>query len=264
THDIDAPFLYRSWKGLLRSLLDKRGFIRSLRGKFGDREADPYYTFPRIFAENRRLLEKGTARSIFFLKGGGSRPADKPHYDLRSKDMRRLIRTIREQGGGIGLHASYEAGIKPSLIEKEKARIEQHTGLRVSYNRHHFLSSREPEDMDYLVAAGLTDDFTLGYADVAGFRLGTSYPVCWMNPLTRSLTPLRLHPLAVMDVTLEEKKYMGLTYEEASAYCFRLAEQTGRLGGELNLLWHNTSLQADSGSYLHKLYTWLLDQLIAN
>ncbi|MDR1938265.1 MAG: polysaccharide deacetylase family protein [Tannerellaceae bacterium] len=262
THDIDAPFLYRSWKGLLRSLLDKRGFIRSLRGKFGDREADPYYTFPRIFAENRRLQEKGTARSIFFFKAGGRTPADKPHYDLRSKDMRRLIQAIREQGGEIGLHASYEAGINPLLIAKEKACVEQHTGLTVSYNRHHFLSSREPEDMDYLVVAGLTDDFTLGYADVAGFRLGTSHPVRWINPLTRRLTPLRLHALTVMDVTLEEKKYMGLTPEEASACCLRLIKEVEKAGGELTLLWHNTSLREDTGSYLSKLYPWLLNQLI--
>jgi hypothetical protein len=264
THDIDAPFLYRSWKGLIRSLLDGRGVVRSLRGKFGDREDDPYYTFPRIFEENRRLLEMGTARSLFFFKAGGRTPADKPHYDLRSQDLRRLIQAIREQGGETGLHASYEAGLNPSRIAPEKAWLEQHTGQTVSCNRHHYLASREPEDMEHLIAAGLTDDFTLGYADLAGFRLGTSRPVRWINPLSRRLTPLRLHALTVMDVTLEEQKYMHLTAEEASAYCLRLLEAVERVGGELCLLWHNTSLRPDKGSYLGALYTQLLKRLITS
>ncbi|OAV66709.1 hypothetical protein Barb6_02535 [Bacteroidales bacterium Barb6] len=51
THDVDAPFLYRSWKGFVRSLLDKRGIAASLKGKFGALESDPYYTFPDIFRQ---------------------------------------------------------------------------------------------------------------------------------------------------------------------------------------------------------------------
>ncbi|MDR1556169.1 MAG: polysaccharide deacetylase family protein [Tannerellaceae bacterium] len=261
THDVDAPFLYRSWKGLIRSVLDGRGLARSLRGKFGRMEADPYYTFPRLFEADRRLTEQGLARSLFFLKAGGRTPADKPHYNLRSNDMQRLIRSIREQGGTIGLHTSYEAGSHPSQIAGEKARLEQSAGSTISYNRHHFLASREPEDMDYLEKAGLTDDFTLGYADVAGFRLGTSRPVCWINPISRRLTSLCLHPLTVMDCTLEEKKYMGLSFEEASASCLRLMEEVRKAGGELSLLWHNTSLREGSGSYLGRLYTFLITQL---
>ena len=36
--------------------------------------------------------------------------------------------------------------------------------------------------MVWLEKAGITDDFTIGYPDVAGFRLGTSRPVHWINP----------------------------------------------------------------------------------
>ena len=260
THDVDAPFLYRSWKGLLRSLRDGRGMSRSLGGKFGPAgtSGDPYYTFPRLFEEDRRLPE---ARSIFFIKAGGRMPADKPHYSLRNKDIRRLIGDIRAQGAEIGLHASYEAGVCPARIAAEKSRLERCLGSAVLYNRHHFLACREPEDMDCLERLAFRGDFSLGYADVAGFRLGTCRPVRWINPLSRRLTALCLHPLAVMDCTLEEKKYMGLSCEEAAAYCLRLAGEVRRMGGELSLLWHNTSLREDSGSYLGRLYTFLLTQL---
>nr|WP_305257671.1 hypothetical protein [Parabacteroides goldsteinii] len=115
--------------------------------------------------------------------------------------------------------------------------------------------------MTHLEAAGITDDFTMGYADVAGFRLGTSYPVRWINPVTRRLSSILLHPLTIMDCTLEEKKYMGLNYEEALAYSLNLIEQVKNTGGELTLLWHNTSAQENTDSYLRKLYSHLLNEL---
>jgi hypothetical protein len=263
THDLDAPFLYRSWKGLVRSLIDKRSLSHSLRGKFGEAEEDPYYTFPLIFEQDGRITgQDRRAQSIFFLRAGGRTKEDKPHYSLQSRDMRSLIDSILEQGCGIGLHASYEAGLKPSLIMKEKERLERSAGITVTCNRHHFLASREPEDMDCLEVAGISDDFTLGYADVAGFRMGTSHPFRRINPQTRCLTSLRLHPLAIMDSTLEEPKYMGLSHEEASTYCLRLISEAEKAGGELSLLWHNTSMRKDTpGSYLNALYISLITHL---
>ena len=110
------------------------------------------------------------------------------------------------------MHSSYQAGIVPTLIKKEKTWLEKNVERSIRFNRHNYLASREPEDMTHLEAAGITDDFTMGYADVAGFRLETSYPVRWINPVTRRLSSILLHPLTIMDCTLEEKKYMGLNY----------------------------------------------------
>ncbi|UVQ47240.1 hypothetical protein NXY11_03065 [Parabacteroides faecis] len=54
---------------------------------------------------------------------------------------------------------------------------------------------------------------------------------------------------------------MGLSYEEAQAYSLNLIEQVKNVGGELTLLWHNTSAMENSGSYLRKLYSHLLNEL---
>lgn len=265
THDVDAPFLYRSWKGLMRSMIDKRGIWKSLKGKFGSPERDPYYTFPWIFRQNSILQDwagKEHCQSILFFRGGGNARQDKPHYNLKNGNMKRLIKDTQSHNITIGLHTSYQAGIDPSRIRKEKALLESHVGETVRFNRHHFLTCREPEDVDKLEAAGFTDDFTMGYADVSGFRLGTSYPVRWINPVTRRLSPLRLHPLTIMDCTLKEEKYMNLEYEEALTYSLNLIEQVNNTGGELTLLWHNTSFSHYSGTYLKKLYTHLLNELM--
>ena len=264
THDVDAPFQYRSWKGLVRSFIDRRGIHKSISGKFGLAIKDPYYTFPWLFRQNSILEDivgKEHCRTILFFKSGGNTQQDKPVYNLRSADMQKLIKETLAHEAEIGLHASYQSGIHPSHISKEKKRLEDRIGKTLYANRHHYLSSREPEDMDRLEAAGITDDFTMGYADVAGFRLGTSYPVRWINPTTRRLSPLLLHPLTVMDCSLDSKKYMGLDYEEAESYCTHLIKQVNEVGGEIVLLWHNTSFREHTDSYHRKLYSKLLNEL---
>lgn len=264
THDVDAPTLYRTWKGFIRSIRDKRGIRKSIQGKYGIVENDPYYTFPWLFEQDNRLCQqigKERCQPILFTRSGGKCKQDKPHYRLQDKDIKKLLSSAHAHDITIGLHSSFQTGIYPDLIKKEKTNLEKHIGVEVCMNRHHFLSSREPEDMTYLEATGITDDFTMGYADCSGFRLGTCIPVRWINPVNRRLSSLTLHPLTIMDCSLEEKKYMGLTYEEAQSYCLRLIEQVHNAGGELTLLWHNSSVAKDNDSYLRPLYGHLLNIL---
>ena len=89
----------------------------------------------------------------------------------------------------------------------------------------------------------------MGYADVAGFRLGTCRPVKFINPNTQLLTELVLHPLTLRDLTLSEERYMGLTYDEAERVASELIRTTARYNGELTLLWHNDLLS-------HKTHPW--------
>jgi hypothetical protein len=263
THDIDEPFLYRSWKGLIRSLRDGRGMLCSLKGKFGQPENDPFYTFPWLLEQDRRLSGKfEDVSTIAFFKAGGKTSFDKPHYSPGDRDIRQLARKFRQAGANIGLHVSYEAGMSPHLIEQEKEKMHMMGCEAVIDSRYHFLTCREPEDMDYLEQTGIAWDYTMGYADVAGFRLGTSWDVQYINPVTRRLTDLILTPLTIMDCTLERDTSMGLSYDEAVAYSCRLIDNAWEVGGGITLLWHNTSVVEGNGSYLRKLYPALLGYII--
>jgi hypothetical protein len=131
-------------------------------------------------------------------------------------------------------------------------------------NRHHFLAQREPEHTTALAEAGITDDFSMGYADVAGFRLGTCRPVRWFDPVAMRLTHLTLHPMTVMECTLDRPEYMNLNYEQARSTCFSLLYQVAKHHGEAVLLWHNTQLaesSAKAGSYQRQLYLDVLKHL---
>ncbi|MCD8194361.1 MAG: polysaccharide deacetylase family protein [Tannerellaceae bacterium] len=263
THDVDMPFLYRSWKGMVRSVIKRRGILTTLKGKFGALKNDPYYTFPWLFSVNKQLEEKckKTVESIFFFKAGGNTPYDKPHYRPKDRAIAKLLKNCAVQQASIGLHASYEAGMNPLIIKEERKRLEEQLQENVYYNRNHYLMNREPEDMDILETAGITHDFTMGYADIAGFRLGTSRPVRWINPVTRRVSSLKLQPLVIMDCSLEEKRYMALNYKEAREYTSKLIHRIHQTGGEIVLLWHNTSVVENTDSYLRTLYIDILNEL---
>ena len=113
--------------------------------------------------------------------------------------------------------------------------------------------------MQQLVDMGVKHDFTMMFADHAGFRLQTTRAVRWVNPETWQLTELTLHPLTVMDCTLSHAHYMGLTEDEAYFECQRLFEKVHQNAGEVVLLWHNTSI--DKQGYHRSLYEKLIEML---
>jgi hypothetical protein len=177
------------------------------------------------------------------------------------QDFQTLIKLCKRKKITFGLHSSYEAGIFPNKIAEEKKYLERVTKYKTNYNRHHFLCSREPEDMQHLIEVGVTNDFTLGYADVAGFRLGTCRAVKWINPRTQQLTSLTLHPLTIMDGTLSDKRYMFMNSHDAYEYCIRLINMVESWNGELVLLWHNTSVEDTPNTYHRKLYLDIIEYL---
>lgn len=264
THDVDAPFFCRSLRNICRETLKGIGFRKALKLYQGPLEKDPYYTFPWMLEQDSLVKNRFGDRChiLFFLKAGGRHANDKPHYQVRSHDIQKLLHLFKKNKALLGLHSSYEAGIYPDLIPEEKMRLEHDWKLEnIHLNRHHYLASREPEDLTKLIKAGITDDFTMGYADVSGFRLGTCRPVKWINPMTRQLTSLTLHPLSVMDCTLSESQYMGLSPDEAYQYCAGLVREIRQHRGEIVWLWHNTSFAGTESDYHKKLYVRLLNEL---
>ena len=262
THDLDQLAHYRTIRGffggLLRGLRWPKEGNRAIKSFWGGLKYDPWYTFHWLFnLDNsaKRALSENRCENIIFIRGGGGlKKEDQPILLFHTPDFQVLKKLCRKKNIVFGLHASYEAGINPKRILDEKKNLDRISRKKTIYSRHHYLNAREPEDMEALIAAGITDDFTMGYADVAGFRLGTCRSVKWINPISQQLTSLTLHPLAVMDSSLSDKRYMFLNAHEAYEYCIRLINAVESWNGELVLLWHNTSVEDTPKSYHRKLY----------
>ena len=265
THDVDQLAHYRNLRGMSGAI--SRFFnspvqtFKAVQSYFFGLKYDPWYTFPFLLDENKKLKNQ-PAETIFFIKtGGGNLQPDKPRHDIFDKNFNQLVELGKENNVKFGLHPSYQTGIEPELITNEKNLLDKRLKQHTVYTRNHFLASREPEDMQALIDNGFTDDFTMAYADRAGFRLGTCRAVKWINPTTPQLTNLTLHPLTLMDSTLNDKRYMNLPVDEAFRYSKSMIDEVKKHNGDLVLLWHNTSVEKNNGLYHRDLYRWMINYL---
>lgn len=248
THDADKLSQYRSLRGFLGGI--KRlewGAALQAQKSLAD---DSLWTFPWLHEQacllRAALDSRGNSctrvHEIVFVKAGNAKDRryryveDFPIYDLHSADALALRDFCLTNGIEIGLHASFASGSQPQLLAEEKQRLEQAWGIEVKSNRYHYLRTCHPDDMDVLAAIGIKHDFTLGFADHAGFRTGTCHSYRWKD------SDLTIHPLTIMDCTLNNAQYMDLQHNEALAVCRQLVDTTHRFGGDLTLLWHNSSV----------------------
>ena len=239
THDVDAISQYLSIRGALGGI--RRGESKQVLAALSDIHNDPLYTFPWLIEQDARVPG---AETIYFIKHTRGRGYDYPQYRLHGRDYKRLKKLLRYSNAYLAIHGSYYGALPPN-------------NYSTMYRAHYLRESIG--QMERLIKAGYTDDFTMGFADEAGFRLQTTRAVRWINPKTMRLTNLTLHPLMVMDTTLSNKNYMNLTEDEAYFLCERLIARVKMHHGDLCLLWHNSNLTDDT--YHKSLYPKILNLL---
>jgi len=236
THDIDAIEQYRHLRGAIGGIM--RGESKQVWAALKEIHNDPLYTFPWLIEQDARLPQ---ADSIYFVKHTHGKGYDYPQYPLWGRDYKRVKKLLRHSNAYMGIHGSYYGYIPKIKYSK-------------MYRAHYLRASID--QLQRLADAGYTDDFTMGFADQAGFRLQTSRAIRWINPKTMRLTPLTLHPLIIMDNTLSQANYMNLTEDEAYFLCERLIALVRMHHGDLCLLWHNSNFRSDS--YHQSLYAKLI------
>ena len=237
THDIDSIEQYRHLRGALGGF--KRGEWKAVFASWRDIHNDPQYTFPWLLEQDAKVPH---ADPIYFVKRTHGFGFDYPQYCLWGRDYKRLKHILRHSNVYLGVHGSYYGSIPKIQYSK-------------MFRAHYLRSSID--HMQRLADAGYTDDFTMGFADRAGFRLQTSRAVRWINPKTMQLTHLTLHPLIVMDCTLSNANYMNLTEDEAYFLCERLIDKVRLHHGDLCLLWHNSNI--NDTVYHKSLYPQILE-----
>ena len=262
THDIDFLTNYRHLRGfaggIKRNLLSPKGLCRIAQSVFS-LENDPAFTFRWILEQDSKVTD---AQQVYFVKSAVSQAAaDYPGYNLNGKDFKKLSQLLKKNNCKLGLHTSYNSANHLKYIKMEKTKLEQSLEMTVTANRWHFLRTTQPSDYKELLSAGITDDFTMGYADIAGFRLGTSRAVQWINPENIEVTNLTQHPLTAMDCTFSNQEYMNLTESEAEEKMVSLLNQTKKHNGDVVLLWHNTVFSELDGGYHKSLYTNIIKEL---
>lgn len=243
TIDIDNAWAYRE-KGWVRSA---GSFLRDTAGRkwssvadrfavMTGRKTDPYDTYDYLF----KMLGGRGEQVLFFFHLGNYGRYDRP-VSWKNPAYRQLIRKVATLFH-VGIHPSYlsssEGGIRRIRIEKE--RLEQISGSHITSSRQHYLRLNLPETYRHLIHSGITEDYSMGYAEITGFRAGICTPFRFYDLKEEKETPLIVYPVPVMDVTL--KNYMGLSAEDAIRTIENLKQATQNAGGILVVSWHNESV----------------------
>jgi len=272
THDVDGIWTWDNYYRALRStakrvLTRHPEKLRPLLSAWNYRKYDPVYTFPWLKERDeavRAALGADRCTPVYFFMGCGAHPPYDNGYIASRERTKVLLQELSGGGREIGYHVSYAASLDKTLVSPELARVRELSGKPVRWSRNHYLAGREPEDFYTLIDNGITDDFTMGYADEAGFRLGTCRPVRWLDPVKRTAAPLTLHHLTVMECTLDAPDYMNIRDEDAAfAVVGELLQAVRAHGGEAALLWHSPSVDPHNGTYQRSLYQRTLELLMA-
>jgi peptidoglycan/xylan/chitin deacetylase (PgdA/CDA1 family) len=198
------------------------------------RGTDPNWSFERIV----RAEEARDARSTFFVMGGHAHRADGPSPESYERLRPRLLSTLLESGAEVGLHGSYTAAQDEGRLASEKARLEALAGP-VNGQRYHYLRVDPQRNLAPLARVGFAYDTSLGFVDAVGFRAGIAHPFRPWDPASDRPLDLVEIPLAAMDVTLGEDRYLGLPATAAEPRLTALLDRAAERGGGFALLWHS-------------------------
>ena len=241
TIDIDNAYAYlgknlgRTLGGYARAIAksDRDDFSRR-KNVLAGKEKDPYDTYDFQF----KLHKKYNLKPIYFFLLGDWAEKDKNLPHTNSK-MQSLIKNISESAE-IGIHPSFASNTIPSKIALEKDRLREISGKHVTKSRQHFLMLKFPETYRNLIGAGITDDYTMGFADELGFRAGICVPYKWYDLEKEEETNLTIHPFSVMDGTLNN--YMQLSPEQAVEKVKPVVQEIKNVNGGFISIWHNETL----------------------
>ena len=192
---------------------------------------------------------------LFFLVGDKS--AKDRNLNYKNSQMKSLLKKVKSFCE-IGLHPSFLSNTFPDKFAVEKTRLEEISGIRITKSRQHFLKFTMPETFVHLISAGITEDYSMGFPEMAGFRAGTSRPFPFFNLKEEKETELTLFPVTCMDVTF--MNYLQMTPEDTLKNIFKLIDEVKKVDGTFISIWHNDSLFKNTST---KNWFWVHDEMVA-
>jgi hypothetical protein len=240
TFDIDIAWAYKNRKfgRALGSMLKGAKPLERLKVLSGIQK-DPYDTYSTIIEINSHVDKV----ICFILLGDWGKFDKNIHWE--NDNFGQLIKML-DKRCELGIHPSYASHLQADKIKNEIERLEKIIGHEISQSRQHFLRLRFPETYYLLIKAGVTKDYSMGFADEVGFKAGTSFPFYFFDLNANIQTSLMIQPFMYMDSAL--KDYLKYSPEKAQETVQLLIKEVKEVGGEFCFIWHNSSIH-DKGEW---------------
>ena len=255
TYDIDIAWSYKE-KGLLRNV---GGFIKSptierlsvwLTGK-----KDPYDSYNFIDDLHRRYNLKPL---YFFLVAKKNSLYDK-NILPNNEAMQQLIKTHAAQYT-IGIHPSWQSCNNDELLMEEKEILQRISGVNINSSRQHYIKLTLPTTYQSLIRSGITEDYSMGYGSINGFRASTASPFNWYDLSAEKITSLCIHPFCFMDANCYYEQKLSM--QESSVELMKYYNVCKKVNAPLITIFHNNFLgTSNMFQGWKKLYIQFISQL---
>jgi hypothetical protein len=235
TYDIDIAWSYKE-KGLIKNI---GGFIKAptlervavlLTGN-----KDPYDSYE--FMDD--LHGKYNLKPLYFFLVANKNGLYDKNILPSNTAMQELIKQ-HASNHKIGLHPSWQSYNHDGILKEEKNILENISERTILISRQHYIKLNLPETYQSLLKTGITDDYSMGYGSINGFRASTASPFYWYDLSAEKSTSLRIHPFCFMDANcFYEQK---LTVEESFIELMNFYQVCQEAHAPLVTIFHNNFL----------------------
>ena len=235
TYDIDIAYSYKH-----------KGLLRNAGGFFKDPSAERIQVLAGIindpfdcYAWLNNLHQQYNLQPIYFFLVAENNGIYDKNILPEKKAMWKLVMQHAKKYT-VGLHPSWQSGDDRSLLKKEKQLLEEMSEHVISKSRQHYIRFNLPEVYQSLITTGITNDYSMGYGSINGFRASIASSFFWYDLEKEIQAPLRIHPFCFMDANsyYEQKQNPQQTLAELILYLSVCKE----VGGTLISIWHNNFL----------------------
>lgn len=234
TYDIDIAWSYKH-KGLLKTFgavlkypatLAKR--LRVLSGK----ETDPYDSYAWL----QQLHEQYQVQPIwFFLLAKRQSKYDK-NISSSKPALQQLIRSTVSKDS-IALHPSTQSTVNTTLLKEEKDLLQWISRKKITATRNHYIQFHLPHSYRTLIDHDFTEEHSMGYGTVNGFRASTSHSFLWFDLEKEETSALRVHPFAYMEANSFYELHQSP--DEALKEIKQLCAEVQKVNGTFISIFHN-------------------------
>ena len=256
TYDIDIAWSYRE-KGLMRNIA---GFIRNPTWErvstLSGNKSDPYDCYDFLNKLHDRINQDPI---YFFLVAAKNGKYDKNILPI-NKQMQSLIKEHSEIYP-LGLHPSWKSNDTVHIFYQELKTLENISNKEIFSSRQHYIKFNLPDTYRHLINAGITDDYSMGYGSINGFRASVASSFLWYDLSLEKITTLRIHPFCFMDANCfyEEKLSIEDSYEEL----LHFYHECKKVNGTFISIFHNSFLgTAKEFAGWKELYIKFISQLL--
>ena len=241
TYDIDIAYKFKG-RNFIRTIGSIVKDILSLKWKniferimtLVNIKKDPWDVYDSL----RETIIHNNLSSIFFFLLADKTANDRNlHHE--NPVMKRLIQKI-QKFSEIGIHPSFNSSVIPEKIPVEKERLEKISGKEITKSRQHYLKFNLPETYNSLLSSGVTEDYSMGFPAMSGFRAGTCKPFYFYDLKNETATDLKIFPVSCMDATF--KYYNKQSAEKTLMEILNLLKEVKKFDGTFISIWHNDNL----------------------